>query len=150
MTDPVGAMTKNLPAGVADRFGGTSGGRWKRLRKVAAAEASPPPSTPAGILSAVRVDGAPRLRWAVVMPSGVTAYTVELWRWVGVYTDDGTAVVAAAPVLDRQVVGMTRSACFVQEVDNDLVELRITAITGTPGSNFQVLYKPVRPTSKEL
>lgn len=147
--DATREQLRGTPAGQHGRFDGPIGSEWKPLDEGGFTAAQADPTTE---LHGARLDLSTRVRWAVLMPAGVTGYTVTLYRWVGMWRKkDGDALAGPEWVVERVVEGLTRSCTLVQDVDGDRIACRVTEVNGTPTGDgkFRVLYKSVASASTD-
>ncbi len=83
--------------------------------------------------------------WAVLMPPGVTSYTLKVWKLVGVYRPGGAAVVEEW-VLEATYAGLTASVLKYQPVDGCRICATIEDIVvggGGIGDGFTVTYNGI-------
>lgn len=81
---------------------------------------------------------------AALKPSGVTSYTLKLWKLIGVYKEDGTAIVEEW-VLEASYTGLTASTIQHIAIDGCRIAATIdTIVVGAGiGDGFTITYNGV-------
>lgn len=65
--------------------------------------------------------------WGVLKPAGVTSYTLNVYKLLGVYKDDNSAIVEGW-VLEASYPGLTGSTVKLQAVDGCRVQVQVASI----------------------
>jgi len=113
-------------------FGGKKG-VWLVLRKEINADESAPTTK----LQCIQAPTYERMKFAVEVPAGVTAYTVHIGRWIET-EDKGQAIDGW---FEEQVHSKNVSATFDVELARDPVGIYVDNIVGTPASSIHILYQ---------